>query len=498
MSQSQPRPPQPGQSSSAAGFIVLLVIGIVFSLIGAGLLSSGIWSGVIAARQNDQGYFITGPDTIASSTYALTSPRSTGFTDRDTSTVLPFDIATARLSVQSTGDEDIFVGVGPSGQVARYLDNVAHTEVEVGNGRFRVDSHDVAGEREPGRPSAEDFWIESATGSGVQEIVWPVQTGNWAVVVMNADASRDVSVDIEAGIRSDLLAPIALGLILAGLGMLVIGIPLTVVGAMGLGRRLPSDGYPPIAAPVTPAPAEERRPYPAQLTGVLDPGLSRWLWLVKWLLAIPHFIILAGLWMAFAITTVIAFFAILFTGRYPRSLFNFNVGVLRWNWRVSFYSYSALATDRYPPFTLARTDYPADFSVEYPERLSHGLVLVKWWLLAIPHYLIVSALVGGAGWWTGWWGWRWGWERWDGPNPASGISLLTVLVLIAAVILLFTNRFRIALFDFIMGINRWLYRVTTYAALLRDEYPPFRLDTGPVEPEPVAIEPTSAPPPVIG
>jgi hypothetical protein len=81
--------------------------------------------------------------------------------------------------------------------------------------------------------------------------------------------------------------------------------------------------------------------------------LNRFLPLVKWLLVIPHFIVLAFLWLGVLVVTVIAWFAILFTGRYPRGLFDFVEGVIRWGQRVVAYAF-VLATDRYPPFSLAR------------------------------------------------------------------------------------------------------------------------------------------------
>jgi hypothetical protein len=138
---------------------------------------------------------------------------------------------------------------------------------------------------------------------------------------------------------------------------------------------------------------------------------------------------------------------------------------MRWTWRVHFYACGALATDRYPPFTLAPVlDYPATFEVDYPERLSRGKVLIKWWLLALPQLIIVGILEGG------------------GSHHVFSFGLIGILVLIAGVFLALRRPYPREIFNLVMGLNRWVLRVSAYVSLMRDEYPPFRLDMGPQEP----------------
>ncbi len=227
---------------------------------------------------------------------------------------------------------------------------------------------------------------------------------------------------------------------------------------------------------------DEHPAYPVRIEGELEPDLSRWLWVVKWLLAIPHYVVLAFLWLTLLVLSVVAFFAILVTGRYPRGIFDFNVGVLRWTWRVAFYSYGALGTDRYPPFTLDDVaDYPARLDVEYPESLSRGLVLVKWWLLAIPHYIVVGIFLGGGSYAAARvddWFWSVGFQT----------GLIGILVVFAGFALVFIGSYPRGIFDLVVGLDRWVARVGAYVLLMRDEYPPFRLDQGGVEESPAASQ----------
>ncbi len=453
-----------------AGKIIAAVMAVILGLVAIGMLVGGgalVWA---HTTQRDADGFIDSPTyELESAGYALTSG------DVDLAARpgdwWPGDLADVRFEAASTGGGSVFVGIGPSADVETYLSDVARDEVTRLGTASVVEYRSFSGTAPTSPPGDQGFWVASAAGAGTQTIAWDVAAGEWSVVVMNADAGPGVAVDFTAGARIGIL--LAIGIITLIFGMLFgIGAAVLLVWAVSPTRREPA-AVPVAGEPAGVATAPAVAPanaYPLTIEGTLDPQLSRWLWLVKWLLAIPHFIVLVFLWAAFALLTIAAFFAILFTGRYPRGIFDFNVGVLRWTWRVSYYSYSALGTDEYPPFTLQDADYPARLDVAYPEQLSRGLVLVKWWLLAIPHYIVVGLFTSGLIWY---------YTEFDGDNvfEVSG-GLISLLVFIAALALLFTSRYPRGLFDLIMGLNRWVYRVWAYAALMRDEYPPFRLDVG--------------------
>ena len=439
--------------------VLALIVGGLIGLASLGLLTAGAGLAIsYAVGQNDDG-FVTSPTVdMSSDGYALT----TSEIDLASSPGewWPSRFGDVQVTVESADDAAVFVGIAPSDALDDYLSGVNRDVVTDVESTIVYDT--VGSDPLTVAPTAVDFWVSSATGTGEQTLEWPLEQGAWTLAVINADGSEGVDVRASGGIRIEAVWAIAAGLVFLGLIGAMISAVLVVVAV-----RQPSQD----AAQTVPV-----GQYPVAIEGAIDPSLSRGMWLIKWFLAIPHLIVLGFLWVAFGLLTVVAFFGILFTGRYPRSIFDFNVGVLRWNWRVMFYAFNAMGTDQYPPFSLDDDpSYPARLNVTYPQQLSRGLVLVKWWLLAIPHYIIVGLLINGLAWWA----------TDVGTGDAilqTGGGLIGFLAFIAVVLLAISGTYPQGLFDVIMGFNRWVYRVAAYAGLMTDEYPPFRLDSGGNEP----------------
>lgn len=171
--------------------------------------------------------------------------------------------------------------------------------------------------------------------------------------------------------------------------------------------------------------------------------LSRWKIFVKWLLVIPHFIVLALFGALVSLIVWIAWIVILFTKRYPESLYALVMTYMRWSANVN--AYVQLQRDEYPPFGAG--PYPVRLELPYPAELSRWLIFFKW-LLVIPN-AFVYAFVGLA---------------------------MMVAVFIAWWCILITGAMPRGLFDFITGVNRWGYRINAYSWYLTDRYPPFSLE----------------------
>jgi len=183
--------------------------------------------------------------------------------------------------------------------------------------------------------------------------------------------------------------------------------------------------------------------------GVLQFGVeypqqsSRLLIFVRWLLVIPHVLLLYLVGMLTGVIGFVAWFAILFTGRYPRGMWDFVVMAQVWSTNVA--SYILMLRDEYPPF--GEGTYPVQFDLVYPAQLSRGLIFVKW-LLIIPHLIVLWFL---------------------------GIAGFFVYIL-AWFAILVTGRYPRGLFRFMEGLLRWSLRVGIYSNLLTDHYPPFSME----------------------
>jgi hypothetical protein len=212
----------------------------------------------------------------------------------------------------------------------------------------------------------------------------------------------------------------------------------------------PPPQAPPLATPevsqalAVPDPSGPPSPaYPAGLEIAYPSELNRWLPLVKWLFVIPHFIVLFFVGIGAFFVAIYGFFAVLFTGRWPRGAFDYLVGTFRWAYRVVAYFH--LMTDAYPPFSLADDpNYPVRLNIDYPERVANWRPLVQW-LLAIPYLFIAGALY----WLTG------------------------ILTIVAFFTVLFTKQIPRGVFELMVPGFRWNLRGNVYAYFMTERYPPF-------------------------
>ena len=224
---------------------------------------------------------------------------------------LPDGLGEVRLTVEPTGGS-VFVGIGPTSEVDEYLRAVRRDAVDVHGGRSGdITYRSFDGGAPTSVPGDQQFWVASSAGTGSQQVTWDIERGSWTVAVMNTDGSPGIAISAEAGVRLGFLLPLAIGLLVGGIVLASLAAALLVWAT----RRETVETAPADA----PVPSDTAPAYPVTVEGTLDPGLSRWMWLVKWLLAIPHTVVLTFLWIAFLLLTIVAFFAILFTGKYRRA-----------------------------------------------------------------------------------------------------------------------------------------------------------------------------------
>jgi hypothetical protein len=188
-----------------------------------------------------------------------------------------------------------------------------------------------------------------------------------------------------------------------------------------------------------------QRPHPVQFEVDYPERLSRVKAFFKWLLVIPHFIAVYLLMIAVQILTVLAWFAILFTGRYPKAFFEFNSGVQRWS--SNAFAYFALLRDEYPPFSWEPGEYPLALQIPMAERQSRFRLFIRLFAI-LPNYIVFYFVM------IAWY--------------------FTTFIAWWAIVI--TGRYPRGLFRFSVGVMRWYNRMFAYLLLLRDEYPPYSVN----------------------
>jgi hypothetical protein len=235
----------------SAGRVILIVLGSIGVLFGLAVMAGGgflLWAD---RTQRDDGYLTTPTERFATPTYALTRSRLEVDTNEEGWVLNESWFGKVRIRGESPAGKTLFIGIGPQAEVARYLGDVAHANVQdIDFDPFRATYLSVSGSAPQAPPTDQSFWAASASGVGEQTLTWKVREGDWSVVLMNADGSRGVDADVDLGAKLSFLLWVAIGLLIGGL--LVTGGSAALVV---LAARRPR----PPPAPAEP-PAEPREP----------------------------------------------------------------------------------------------------------------------------------------------------------------------------------------------------------------------------------------------
>jgi hypothetical protein len=212
--------------------IVLMVVGALMVLAGATCTVGG---GALAILVGGDGWIESDSGRLDTATYALVSEVA-DIADEDpdgADFINDLDDFRFRFEAEpASGAKDVFIGVGRAGDVSQYLAGVEHDVVnDIEFEDLSIDKTRVEGQRAPEPPRDADVWVDSISGSGRQELDWEVRSGSYRFVVMNADASRGVDVDAQFGLKIPYAMAIALGLIAAGIVVVILGVVVVLLAA---------------------------------------------------------------------------------------------------------------------------------------------------------------------------------------------------------------------------------------------------------------------------
>jgi hypothetical protein len=224
------------------GRTVLAVAGGIVALLAAGLLIAGAALLWVGGQRDSDGFFTTAPHDFTSPTFAISSDDLEVVSDAPRWLFDQDRIGTIRIRATGT-ERPLFVGVGPAEEVDRFLANVPHeVTTGVGTDPFDVEYRQAIGTRPPLPPEGETFWAASSVVRGDGEVSWDVESGRWAVVVMNADGSAGVDARLELGAKVGFLVPAGLGMTIGGASLLLVGLGGVVLGLVARrpGRRPPA------------------------------------------------------------------------------------------------------------------------------------------------------------------------------------------------------------------------------------------------------------------